>query len=76
VLRNTLRTVLPTGVRRGVAALLLGLIFYGALNSSLAQQAMPALPFLSGEELIYQAEFNKGLLRGVDVAEFQFQVDT
>ena len=68
--------MLLTGARRGVAAILLGLIFNGALNSALAQQAMPALPFASGEELTYQAEFNKGLLRGVDVAEFQFKVDT
>ena len=26
-----------------------------------------------GEELIYQAEFTRGLLRGVDVAEFRFK---
>jgi hypothetical protein len=48
----------------------------GALNGVLAQQAIPSLPFSNGEELIYQAEFNKGLLRGVDVAEFQFKADT
>ena len=29
-------------------------------------------PFANGEELIYQAEFTRGLLRGVDVAEFRF----
>lgn len=73
VLRNTLRTLLPTGARRRVVALLLGLAF----NSAFGQQAMlPGLPFSSGEELIYQAEFNKGLLHGVDVAEFQFKADT
>lgn len=31
------------------------------------------LPFAAGEELIYQAEFNRGLLRGIDVAEFHFK---
>jgi len=31
------------------------------------------LPFERGEELIYQAEFTRGLLRGVDVAEFHFK---
>jgi len=76
VLRNTLRRWLPTGAPRGVVVFLLVLTFNGALNSALAQQAMPSLPFSGGEELIYQAEFNKGLLRGVDVAEFQFKADT
>jgi hypothetical protein len=58
--------------RWGVVALLLGLAFNGAAG----QQAMPSLPFSSGEELVYQAEFNKGLLHGVDVAEFRFKADT
>jgi hypothetical protein len=35
-----------------------------------------AAPFSGGEELIYQAEFNKGLLRGIDVAEFRFKAET
>jgi hypothetical protein len=30
------------------------------------------LPFERGEELVYQAEFTRGLLRSVDVAEFHF----
>lgn len=30
------------------------------------------LPFARGEELVYQAEFSRALLRGVDVAEFRF----
>jgi hypothetical protein len=45
---------------------------------------LPALPFAQenrraplsferGEELVYQAEFTRGLLRGVDVAEFHFK---
>ena len=72
VLKNILRTVLLTGARRGVIALLLGLTSNGALG----QRAVPSLPFSNGEELVYQAEFNKGLLRGVDVAEFRFKADT
>ncbi len=36
----------------------------------------PAIPFSSGEELVYQGEFNKGLLHGVDVAEFRFKATT
>jgi len=31
------------------------------------------LPFERGEELVYQAEFNKGLLHGIDVGEFNFK---
>jgi hypothetical protein len=75
VLRNALRTVLPTGARWGVVVLVF-LTFNGALNITFGQQATPPLPFSSGEELIYQAEFNKGLLHGVDVAEFQFKAET
>ena len=36
----------------------------------------PVIPFSSGEELVYQAEFNKGLLHGIDVAEFRFKATT
>jgi hypothetical protein len=53
-----------------VAGLLLAL----TLHALPGQQAQPAtVPFSNGEELVYQAEFNKGLLRGVDVAEFRFK---
>src|SRR6266446_761104 len=38
--------------------------------------AVTSLPFSPGEELVYQAEFNKGLLRGIDVAEFRFKAET
>lgn len=39
----------------------------------LAQQEQgPALPFAHGEQLLYQAEFNRSLLRGVDVGELRF----
>jgi hypothetical protein len=34
------------------------------------------LPFERGEELIYQAEFTRGLLRSVDVAEFRFKTQS
>jgi len=44
------------------------------VNPPRAQQTTrTALPFERGEELIYQAEFTRGLLRGVDVAEFHFK---
>jgi len=44
------------------------------LSLSFAQEKpRPPLPFERGEELMYQAEFTKGLLRGVDVAEFNFK---
>jgi hypothetical protein len=53
-----------------VAGILLALTFHAVS----AQQVQPAtIPFSNGEELVYQAEFNKGLLRGVDVAEFRFK---
>lgn len=46
-------------------------------NSARGQQVQhAAVPFSSGEELVYQGEFNKGLLRGVDVAEFHFKAET
>jgi Protein of unknown function (DUF3108) len=58
----------------GIASLWLIL----TVSTALGQQPQPAVvvPFSSGEELIYQAEFNKGLLRGVDVAEFRFKAAT
>ncbi len=40
------------------------------------QVQRPVIPFSSGEELVYQGEFNKGLLHGVDVAEFRFKATT
>jgi len=64
---------LLTVARGGFLSLLLVL----ALNSAFGQQTPRAnLPFSSGEELIYRAEFNKGLLRGIDVAEFRFKAET
>jgi hypothetical protein len=53
----------------------LGLLFLlGTTNFAAAQQATRTpLPFERGEELIYQGEFTRGLLRGADVAEFRFK---
>lgn len=45
-------------------------MFSAVLASAQGQKA--ALPFTRGEELTYQAEFSRALLRGVDVAEFRF----
>src|SRR2546423_1852904 len=36
------------------------------------QQQNVALPFADGEQLIYQAEFTRALLRGIDVGELRF----
>ena len=48
-----------------------------AVNTVFGQQVpRPAASFSGGEELVYQAEFNKGLLRGIDVAEFRFKAET
>lgn len=40
---------------------------------AIAQKARTPFAFERGEELTYQAEFTKGLLRSVDVAEFKFK---
>lgn len=40
------------------------------------QSARTPLPFERGEELFYNAEFTRGLLRGIDVAEFHFKAVT
>ena len=59
---------------RAVVALL---VLTAVVNPPRAQQpARAPLPFERGEELIYQAEFTRGLLRGVDVAEFHFKSTT
>jgi hypothetical protein len=43
------------------------------LRAQAQENRRAPLPFEGGEELIYQAEFTHGLLRGVDVAEFHFK---
>src|SRR6266581_2184296 len=61
----------PIKLINAVAALV---VTIGAGSFAAAQQpARTPLPFERGEELIYQAEFTRGLLRGVDVAEFHFK---
>jgi len=62
----------PTILRAGLVSLVLTLGVTGAFG----QQAPQIEPFGRGEELVYQAEFNKGLLRGIDVAEFRFKATT
>jgi Protein of unknown function (DUF3108) len=59
--------------RTGGALLLVALTF----NLTVGQKPERAqVPFAGGEELVYQAEFNKGLLHGIDVAEFRFKAET
>jgi len=59
-----------------LAGLIVGLSF-GVLSLDLveAQQPLPALatrPFEPAEELFYEAEFSRALLRKLDVADFRF----
>ena len=61
--------------RLRVGICLLGLAAYLVFCSAAAVAQQPKikdLPFARGEELVYQAEFSRALLRGVDVAEFRF----
>ena len=70
-MKSGLKKFLLTGP--AVASLFLAL----AVNTVLGQRAQrAAVPFSNGEELVYHAEFNKGLLHGVDVAEFRFKANT
>jgi len=59
--------------RTALALLVLALAVNGVVGQGIER---PAVPFSGGEELVYQAEFNKGLLRGIDVAEFRFKAET
>src|SRR5437870_1118555 len=59
--------------RAGFALLLLTAAFERVPGQ---QSANLALPFSRGEELVYQTEFNRGLLHGVDVAEFRFSANS
>jgi len=56
--------------RRAIAATVFTAVV--AVAGAQVPQRAP-LPFERGEELVYQAELTRGLLRGVDVAEFHFQ---
>ncbi len=44
--------------------------------AALAQRPTPKIPFAPGEQLFYEAEFTKGLLRGANIGEFRFSVQT
>jgi len=48
------------------------LLFALAVQSRAQRSGAGSLPFAKGEELVYQAEFKRALLRGVDVGEFRF----
>ncbi len=47
-----------------------------AKHASAQEPATNAFPFSLGEALVYQAEFKRGSLRGIDVAEFRFRADS
>lgn len=75
-----LRKEAAGGRRRTACLTLTGIVSFLLVlagNTVWGQQAQHvAIPFTNGEELVYQAEFNKGLLRGIDVAEFRFKAAT
>jgi hypothetical protein len=59
--------------RAAVSAAFLFLLVSFSVRDVAAQQSQkPVLPFAHGEELLYQAELNRGLLRGFDVGELRF----
>ena len=60
--------------RRIVIRATLGLLALISFSGGALAQPKPApeLPFARGEQLLYKAEFNRGLLRGVDVGELRF----
>jgi hypothetical protein len=64
-------------IRQAAGAALAVLLLAAPTKLVFAQEpAINALPFSRGEELVYRAEFSRGLLRGVDVAEFRFKANT
>src|SRR5215468_3646474 len=56
-------------ILRVAAALLLVTSSYGLAAAQ--QKTISALPFARGEQLLYQAELNRGVLRGFDVGEIR-----
>jgi hypothetical protein len=54
------------------AALLLAAVAAASVAVYPQQPAKPQLPFSQTEELVYLAEFNRSLLRGVNVGELRF----
>ena len=62
-------------IYRRLFAGLLWIALGGSLAANYCQaRRAQALPFSPGEELLYQAEFNRGPLRGVNVGELRFNV--
>ena len=60
-------------LRLALRAAFLALAIVAAFGSVLGQQRQDiSLPFVDGEQLVYTAEFNRALLRGVDVGELRF----
>jgi hypothetical protein len=57
-------------IGRVALGLLVFLISHG--SAAAQQKSSIALPFAHGEQLLYQAELNRGLLRGFDVGELRF----
>ncbi len=67
--RNCKKPLVTTMTRRGLAVLIVLLASCAAFAQ---MESRSALPFERGEELIYQAEYSRALLHGIDVAEFRF----
>jgi hypothetical protein len=63
-----------SSLRRVIASLLF--LALAAVFAQGQQALREPLPFERGEELVYQGEFTRGLLRSVDVAEFRFKAVT
>lgn len=62
---------IPSALIRTTSALL---VLMTVQSGALAQQRQPAaeLLFARGEQLLYKAELNRGVLRGIDVGELRF----
>jgi hypothetical protein len=45
------------------------------VGESHGAEVTPNLPFASGEELVYEGEFTKALLRGIDIADLRFTAE-
>jgi len=64
-------------IRQAAGVVLAVLLLAAAARLAWPQESgTNVLPFSPGEELVYQAEFTRGLLRGIDVAEFRFKADS
>ena len=57
---------------RLLALLLCALLFASTPASNLKSKDTARLPFEPAEELVYEGEFSRALLHGIDVAEFHF----